>query len=160
MNREKILKIYRESIYDNNSVRDGFALAEAIPDGTIKIFIPQATDGTMVRILREYGIDQDLYVSETRKDYRAMLHRMPGVRVVDNRSVADIDSIRTCGKYKKFPECRGCKNEPAKCRDFLGLPDQQFDVVISLEKNLDRNILQRFSGNVILNNTDRKAEEQ
>lgn len=156
MNRKEILIIYRESIYGINRVRDGFSLAESIPSGAVKIFIPNAGDGTMVRILRQYDIEQDIYVSEPDKKYRAMLHRMPGTIVIDDRSIKDIDLIRTCGKYKKFPGCKGCKEKPESCKDFLGLPASQFDVVISLDYEIGREALQKYSSNVILPSTEER----
>ncbi|MCK5606956.1 hypothetical protein KAR91_33950 [Candidatus Pacearchaeota archaeon] len=154
----EVLKIYKESIYGNNDVRDGFDMADKIPDYAVRIFIPNAGDGTMVRILRQYGVEQDIYVSEPEKKYRAMLHRMPNTIVIDDRMLGKIDLIRICGKYKKNPECKDCKNEPASCKKFLGLPDQQFDAVVSLSYGLDKNILQKFSGNVIL--LESNTEEQ
>lgn len=163
MNRVEILSIYRESTYDNNTVRDGFALAEKVPDSAALIFIPNAADGTMVRILRQVGLLQDIYVSEPVKHNRMLLHRMRNVKLIDDRDIKDIDLIRTCGQYKKFPGCKGCKSEPASCKEFLGLPNGQFDVVISLDKDLDIEVLRKHSGNVILlesKDTDRKAEEQ
>ena len=159
MNRREILKIYNESIYGMNNVRDGFSLAEQIPSDATMIFIPNSGDGTMVQILRQYGIEQDLYVSEPEKKYRAMLHRMGNVKIIDDRDLGDIDLIRTCGRYKKNPGCRGCKNEPAKCKDFLGLPDNQFDVVISLASGMDREVLRKYSSNVILLSTEEQKNE-
>ncbi|MCK4813979.1 MAG: hypothetical protein KAT14_08595 [Candidatus Marinimicrobia bacterium] len=143
LDRQKILEIYRDSKLKDNIIKKIF---NSVMDLSGNILDVCPMDGTTYKILMACDFSGQYYVVESDKKKRADFHKQ-GIKIIDDRKIEDIDLIRTCGNYRKYPGCTGCKNDPAKCECFLGLPDKQFNAVIGMKEN---SVLQKFSGNVIL----------
>ncbi len=143
IDRAEVLTIYRESILHENIVK---LIFDTIMDLSLSdidtILIPDCADGTVVRILQCCGYSGKIYVTEQDKARRAGLHRMR-IKIIDDRAIGDIDIMRSCGSYRKYPECIGCPVDKAECSDY----GVNFDTAIVLREYTK---LHNFVGSVIV----------